>query len=404
MTIQTTKQRLVDALVPWCDGQWHRNESLKPLKSQPGAVVTPRSDRGSQGRGSQRRAAHGPRLQTGSGGRPSGRPRIATCCRAWCCAGPLGWRSPSGVAEDRNGFTNPFVAQLWAGGGRPPGRPRIATTSWRRTPRSRAVAVSSGAAEDRNAKSFAQVPRSLRSWRSLPGAAEDRNCDGGRSWTSGHVLAVAPGATEDRNELLGRIGDLTGGLTVAPRGGRGSQRHAGAHEPHRRDVVAALRGSRIATLGGRPRGGPGSAGGRPSGRPRIATPSTTPRCPRSRPWRSPSGAAEDRNAQHHTPMPEVPPVAVALRGGRAEDRNMPRARLTDKDDESGGRPPGVAEDRNISSIVRMASRQGLWRSSSRATEIATSPGRPPDGPAAHLRRRHHQPSWPTPPSPRRETL
>src|SRR5690606_16165239 len=107
---------------------------------------------------------------------------------------------------------------------------------------------------------------------------------------------------------------------VALRGDRGSQRHGagqddlghrGGGRPQGRPRIATLPPEEMgeaADSGGRPQGRPRIAtaliarnappragGGRPQGRPRIATTARRTGGPRARPWRSPSGATEDRN-------------------------------------------------------------------------------------------------------------
>ncbi len=201
-----------------------------------------------------------------SGGRPPGRPRIATPVR-W-------WRSSSA-----------------SGGGRPPGRPRIATSDQPATqPVTRGWRSPSGAAKDRNVLSWAPS-HAASPWRSPSGAAEDRNGMRRAAWAPGPHVAVAL------------------------RGGRGSQRHGLGDGGHRGIVAVALRGGR----GSQQR----RCGRRPG---------------RGRRWRSPSGAAEDRNLDTATGTLVWQGVAVALRGGRG---SQPRHRdrhpgLAGR----GGRPPG----------------------------------------------------------------
>ncbi len=103
----------------------------------PDVAVALRGGRGSQRRGGDQRDRRGPR-----GGRPPGRPRIATPATSPPRSASSAWRSPSRATEDRNRFW------AWATTRAPNvavgGDPRIATASpgpGRITPRGVAVAL-----------------------------------------------------------------------------------------------------------------------------------------------------------------------------------------------------------------------------------------------------------------------
>ncbi len=141
-----------------------------------------------------------------------------------------GWRSLSGAAEDRNFWEVRGWGRHGTSGGRPPGRPRIATASATPpAPRAARVAVAlrggRGSQPRRSRTSPAQVSMvavALRGgrgsqrgavegaaeegvWRSPSGAAEDRNADSGRSFGHPRVWRSPSGAAEDRNSNLARV-------------------------------------------------------------------------------------------------------------------------------------------------------------------------------------------------------
>ena len=148
------------------------------------------------------------------------------------------------------------------------------------------------------------------------GSQPSRRRRGGGTW----IWRPPFGAAEDRNLTILLTGTPRSELAAALRGGRGSQPPLllGLHP--RGQLAAALRGGR----GSQPQllqvpGAERAAGGRPSGRPRIAT-----RWPRSQgsatyPGGRPSGrpriatAAQARSANRA-------PLAAALRGGRGSQR------------------------------------------------------------------------------------
>ncbi len=221
-------------------------------------------------------------LLIGPGGRLPGRLRIATSGGA-----------PPGRRERP--------------GGRPPGRPRIATRPAWRTDVGRRLAVV--LREDRGSQR--RVLRSVSRRRPLAVALRG---DRGSQRTRAPVGLQDPrpwrsssGTTEDRNTSSASTSAPGGILAVALRDDRGSQRPLA---PRARAPVPA---------GGRPPGRPRIAsgpttqvsrrwrrrGGRPSGRPRIATCQAGERpCGRRTDgrgnaaggfWRSSSGTTEDRN-------------------------------------------------------------------------------------------------------------
>jgi hypothetical protein len=227
----------------------------------------------------------------------------------------LVWRTPSGVTEGRNSacciteLSSPSVAAALRGGRGSQPRLHLSTPGARGGWRS-----PSGAAEDRNPEHTLAAYEAVM-WRSPSGAAEDRN-DGpahrsryGATWRSG---------------------------------GRGSQRHGHRADQLRRVLVAvAFRGAEDRNPGcTSPRRERAAGGGRPPGRPRIATTPRTGRCRRC-------GG-----------------VAVALRGGRGSQRAQHRGGARDAD--GGGRPPGRPRIATRRSWVRRA--VVTWRPPSGATE------------------------------------
>ena len=296
------------------------------------------------------------------------------------------WRSPSGATEDRNTrcsgrhLSRRRVAVALRGdrgsqplprgprlhphrrGGRPPGRPRIATRPgsppWPGAARWRSP---SGATEDRNAGGDHGVDGLL--WRSPSGATEDRNAASSSSSRADSDVAVTlRGDRGSQQHLLDERG-VRGAVAVALRGDRGSQRAGPRAVGERRRVAVTLRGDRGSQRRPRrPVPHPLQRGGRPPGRPRIATRRPSP--PLRRPcrwrspsgatedrnvvglaadlvdavWRSPSGATEDRNAMCSRSWPASSGVAVALRGDRGS-QPMDRRHSTGHS-AGGGRPPG----------------------------------------------------------------
>ncbi|SUP60787.1 Uncharacterised protein [Streptomyces griseus] len=236
--------------------------------------------------------------------------------------GQPGWRSPSGATEDRNLSYSGASQEAAAGGGRPPGRPRIATAAccssstpyppWR---------LPSGATEDRNWLNTCPSAPGGRGWRSPSGATEDRNDQLGCTHVQVREWRSPSGATEDRNRPSGLLvpGGACGGRPPgrpriatrpwsnrstpvtwwrSPSGGTEDRNSPDDRWGRRSAVVAvALRGGR----GSQPILGMGGfagleCGGRPPGRPRIATP------------------------LRETTSPSSSSVAVALRGDRGSQR------------------------------------------------------------------------------------
>ncbi len=279
------------------------------------------------------------------GGRPPGRPRIATPSAVSTPPARLGWRSPSGTTEDRN--VRDYAAQwqhlLVAAVLR--GRPRIATHPSRhcRVQRSGWRPLC-WAAEDCNESKWRLAER----WHGgggrppgrprigTPGGTERGRC--GRWWPS------PSGATEDRNYWLPE------GVSVEPpgvrspfRGGRGSQPpvlHGERHRPRRWRLS------------------PGATEDRNwrsvSPRSRVSS------------WRSPSGATRDRNNFMRL-MEGGGVLTVALEGARGSQRGQPVARL---------QPAGLAVARGDRESQQPALRgprphAGLWRSPPEWPRLAT---------------------------------
>ena len=231
-----------------------------------------------------------------------------------------------------------------AGGGRPPGRPKIATCSgssprrptrrWRPSPRT---------AEDRNLSTLSQCANPGGKWRPSPRTAEDRNSlaaiTGPPSPPGG---GRPPGRPRIATLTLRRAIRGMRHVAVVPQDGRGSQPAHLLHLQERR------------RRGGRPPGRPRIAtpwlpgslpaarrGGRPPGRPRIATPSSSP-TPTSTTW---GGSRPPGRPRIATSSPGT--------GTRTSIWWRPSSR--------------TAEDRNVVTFV-MAVPDGTWRPSSRTAE------------------------------------
>ncbi len=182
------------------------------------------------------------------------------------------------------------------------------------------------------------------SWRSSLGAIENRNLDEDPDDDEyARDLAVVPRG--DRESQPSRIRSVE---TRAGAGGRPSGR------------------SRIATIGHacRMQGGGGS-GGRPSGRSRIATSAPTPQCRWRTRWRSSLGAIENRNMFWSGPSSRWLLLAVVPRGDRESQlRGVGESR---QDALAGGRPSG--RSRIATSRPRWARPPApAWRSSLGAIE------------------------------------
>ncbi|WP_435860813.1 hypothetical protein [Streptomyces spiralis] len=135
-----------------------------------------------------------------------------------------GWRSSSGAAEDRN---------IWHHTG------AAVSNEWRST---------FGAAEDRNLGDYEARERLARQWRSPSGAAEDRNGDAAKVHVRWYEWRSPSGAAEDRNRNAAAV-KATEFMWRSPSGA------AEDRNPKSRWAVEK----------------PSSSGGRPPGRPRIAT-------------------------------------------------------------------------------------------------------------------------------------
>lgn len=181
------------------------------------------------------------------GGRPSERPRIATPTTSSGCDPLPSWRSLFGATEHHNN-----KGQVWD----------VVRD---------AVAVALRGTEDRNTPSglgkgrYAAVAVALR-------ATEDRNRVSPASKKQAGVVASPSGKTEDRNETRVVLSPSAISVAVALRSDRGSQLRLGRLQRDRRH-----------------------RGGRPSGRPRIATVRWCAAGPVEDRWRSAFGAAEDCN-------------------------------------------------------------------------------------------------------------
>ncbi|AIA06584.1 hypothetical protein DC74_6143 [Streptomyces noursei] len=284
-----------------------------------------------------------------------------------------------------------LAAARGAGGGRPRGRPWIATSgSACPTGRSARVAVvlrgGRGSQHARPHRSTSPSPV----WRSSSGAAVDRNwkpantasrwCSRGGRPPGRPWIATLPRVAQCPADAI---------VAVVLRGGRGSQPYFGP------------RMARAARCGGRPPGRPWIAtrqragrrdaargGGRPPGRPWIATQDPRPVGVSSIRWRSSSGAAVDRNflivvhagAQRGgggrppgrpwiaTSPPCTPPAKAPTwrsSSGAAVDRNDVMLPCPHDDECSGGRPPGRPW---IATTIHVRDEAGriVWRSSSGA--------------------------------------
>ena len=294
-------------------------------------------DRGSQPHGRTRG-----RREATRGGRPLGRPRIATLALPVQHRVAGLWRSPSGATEDRNDLAHVAARDAIEGGGRPLGRPRIATytTHCSASIRYRRWRSPSGATEDRNS--------------STPGGAGGIRAGGGRPLGRPRIATDArtrlsgstaewrspSGATEDRNYCGNETCKLEMDVAVALWGDRGSQRPVrGPSQRRGRRGGRPLGRPRIATEWGRLRRPLSGGGGRPLGRPRIATTALQSGRIRRRRWRSPAGATEDRNVMS----------TLGLNGtsggwrspsGATEDRNYAEQHTARRIISCGGRPLG----------------------------------------------------------------
>ena len=207
-------------------------------------------------------------VQDPPGGRPSGRPRIATGWPSTPHVVSPPWRPPFGAAEDRNLLVRAGTERT-STGGRPSGRPRIATTRAARWRRLRTLAAALRGGRGSQPRECVRQALARAAWRPPFGAAEDRN---------------------DARERDGQPPVLAAAL----RGGRGSQQRYTRRRRARE-----------------------TPGGRPSGRPRIATcRSRTSSLRTCSSWRPPFGAAEDRNDRSLQAFEVERLLAAALRGGR----------------------------------------------------------------------------------------
>jgi hypothetical protein len=202
------------------------------------------------------------------------------------------------------------------------------------------------------------------------------------------------GAAEDHNDISGI--DDTEELLVAviQRGDRGSQPHRSGHVVHRQGRGGRPPGRpRIATY--RPRSTPQRSlrGGRPLGRTRIATPTTCTCSAKAQAWRSSPGTTEDRNdGPTTTPLDinasgscpsggrgsQLHHVRVRVRGhrlpwrpfsGAIEDRNW-TGPSGEYEKTAWRSPSGVTEDRNLLPPLGLTY-YGAWRSPSGGPRIAT---------------------------------
>ena len=184
------------------------------------------------------------------GGRPPGRPRIATPPAAPPRRRRSGWRPSPRTAEDRNISGGVPGRDSVPSGGRPPGRPRIATNPssrvatgyllWRPSPRT---------AEDRNILACLAEDPDRAAWRPSPRTAEDRNSSNSADRFNDCIVAAVPQDGRGSQQLQ---------LTWPSGCGqewRPSPRTAEDRNPEMNDSS-----SRVAV-----------GGGRPPGRPRIAT-------------------------------------------------------------------------------------------------------------------------------------
>ncbi len=359
--------------------------ALRSLHCSDRVAVALRGRRGSQRRSGQDGVA-GPR----GGGRPPGRPRIATRPRGRVR------RSEPGVAValaagrgSQHQVAGPGE-RLDQRGGRPRRRPRIATSSPPRVRCCRSVAVALGggrgsqpgpsggvdtgqlvavALEGGRGSQRRTAHRSglqAGKWRSPSGAPEGRNMRMVREALPGAEVAVALRgrpriATRSARSRHGRTREVA----VALRGVRGSQRRAGRDRPQGAVVAVALDGGRGSQPQERHASGFGlPGGGRLAGRPRIATASST----------AAGGDTDvavalrdDRESQPRgaEAMLQQAQVAAALRGGRGSQLVL-RSALVQR------QVVAVALEGGRGSQRRTAHRSGLqagkWRSPSGVAE------------------------------------
>ena len=321
-------------------------------------AVALRGGRGSQPLRSLRSGREGP-----VGGRPPGRPRIATC---WACAnssamlglavalrggrGSQRGRPPLHVQGLQIGGRPPGRPRIATStpssdppcrrfGGRPPGRPRIATTT-RACPPPGAPGLAVALRGGRGSQPGGHVrPRDVgRHWRSPSGAAEDRNCGVCRQGKYCCLWRSPSGAAEDRNLVAVEIG--AGSTHWRSPSGAAEDRNPATgsrtspNSPWRSPSGAAE--DRNQYLGAE--AGAVGVGGRPPGRPRIATERRPANHLAAAVWRSPSGAAEDRNLFYTQVCRPQLRLAVALRGGRGSQPARPGP--VHEPGPLGGRPPG----------------------------------------------------------------
>ncbi len=307
--------------------------------------------------------------QATGGGRPPGRPRIGTADRTRAPSRKCQWRSRFKAAEDRNSGVRSCIRRsaLWRS---PSGVAEDRNAVHRSlTVEEREWRSPSGTTEDRNLVRESGY-RDTQQWRSPSGATEDRNahalavtvscsCRGGRP-PGRPGIATSPGRSPSSTGRRGgrspgrpRIATARpasrpapGGLWRSPNGDRGSQRllrrgrlaDSGAAVTFRgdsgsqrtcRDARSALgsvwrlpfkttadRNPHEVCCYGAPPGG-----GRPPGRPRIATssPGSVRACGRV----AAVALRDGRGTQPYSGRARAPPpasVAVALLGGRGSQR------------------------------------------------------------------------------------
>ncbi|MCL3994764.1 hypothetical protein [Streptomyces lavenduligriseus] len=133
-----------------------------------------------------------------------------------------GWRWPSGTAKDCNKYGTQYARAGTAPGGRPSGRPRIATVRWAGTASPAGSWRSlSGAAEDRS-DFVNSVPDGIETLAGVLRGAEDRNVGSGKARRLYASWRSLFGATEDRNCWSSGRERRAGFLAVALWGDRGS--------------------------------------------------------------------------------------------------------------------------------------------------------------------------------------